>query len=162
MQLTSQEHRFNLPFHVVKRLDTPKKQYWAIKIAGFLVALLLTGIICTILRPGTFVTFYQQMVLGCFDPSDIETFFELLETIAILLLITFALAPVFKMKFWNIGAEGQVLVGCLATAGLTKFLPASLGNTTIILICLLASIAAGIIWALSPALFKAEAKFKGV
>ena len=155
MQLTSQEHRFNLPFHVVKRLDTPKKQYWAIKIAGFLVALLLTGIICTILRPGTFVTFYQQMVLGCFDPSDIETFFELLETIAILLLITFALAPVFKMKFWNIGAEGQVLVGCLATAGLTKFLPASLGNTTIILICLLASIAAGIIWALIPALFKA-------
>ena len=155
MQLTSQEHRFNLPFHVVKRLDTPKKQYWAIKIAGFLVALLLTGIICTILRPGTFITFYQQMVLGCFDPSDIETFFELLETIAILLLITFALAPVFKMKFWNIGAEGQVLVGCLATAGLTKFLPASLGNTTIILICLLASIAAGIIWALIPALFKA-------
>ena len=155
MQLTTQERRFNLPFHVVKRLDTPKRQYWAIKIAGFLVALLLTGIICTILRPGTFLTFYQQMFLGCFDPSDIEVIFELLETIAILLLITFALAPVFKMKFWNIGAEGQILVGCLATAGLSKFLPSSLGNAGIILICLVVSIAAGIIWALIPALFKA-------
>ena len=155
MQLTSQEHRFNLPFHVVRRLDTPRKQYWGIKIAGFLVALLLTGIVCTLLRPGTFVTFYQQMFLGCFDPTDIEVLFDLLETIAILLLIAFALAPVFKMKFWNIGAEGQILVGCLATAGLTKFLPASLGDPVIIIICLATAIAAGIIWAVIPAIFKA-------
>ena len=155
MQLTTSTRRFNLPFHVVRRLDTPKKQYWAIKISGFIIALLMAGIICTILRPGTFVTFYEQMFLGCFDPSDIDVLFDLLETIAILLLIAFALAPVFKMRFWNIGAEGQILVGCLATAGLTKFLPASLGDPLIIIICLLAGVAAGIIWAVIPALFKA-------
>ena len=155
MQLTDSRRTFNLPFHVVRRLDTPRKQYWMIKIAGFLVALLLTGLVCTMLRPGTFGTFYQQMFLGCFDPSDMDVLFDLLETIAVLALIAFALAPVFKMKFWNIGAEGQILVGCLATAGLTKFLPASLGDGVIILICLGVSIAAGIIWALIPALFKA-------
>ena len=33
-----------------------------------------------------------------------------------LLCIGIALAPAFKMRFWNIGAEGQVLVGGLATA----------------------------------------------
>ena len=156
MQLTnSKVRRFDLPFHVVKRLDTPKGKYWGIKIIGFVIALLLTGLICTILRPGTFGTFYSQMLLGIFDPKDSTVFFDFLETVAILLLIAFALAPVFKMKFWNIGAEGQILVGCLATAGLTKFLPASLGNTAIILICLAASLVAGIIWAVIPALFKA-------
>ena len=155
MQLTDSRRTFNLPFHVVRRLDTPRKQYWMIKVAGFLVALLLTGLVCTMLRPGTFGTFYQQMFLGCFDPSDMDVLFDLLETIAILALIAFALAPVFKMKFWNIGAEGQILVGCLATAGLTKFLPASLGDGVIILICLGVSIVAGIIWAVIPALFKA-------
>ena len=155
MQLTSSKRSLNIPFHVVKRLDTPKKQYWMIKIAGILIALLFAGIICTILRPGTFGTFYQQMFLGCFDPTDIQVLFDLLETIAILLLIAFALAPVFKMKFWNIGAEGQILVGCLATAGLTKFLPASLGDPAIIIICLFVSLIAGIVWAVIPAIFKA-------
>ena len=33
-----------------------------------------------------------------------------------LLCIAVALAPAFKMKFWNIGAEGQVLIGALSTA----------------------------------------------
>ena len=33
-----------------------------------------------------------------------------------LLCIGIALAPAFKMRFWNIGAEGQVLAGGLATA----------------------------------------------
>lgn len=154
MRLAENKRHFSLPFHVVKRLDTPKKQYWMIKIAGLLVAFLLAGIICTILRPGSFGTFYQEMFLGIFDPGDIEIVFEFLECAGILLLVAFALAPAFKMKFWNIGGEGQILVGCLVTAGVSKFM-SDYPDAVVILLCLVLSILAGIIWAVIPAIFKA-------
>ena len=53
--------KFKMPFHIVKRLDLKRSIYWVIKVACFLIALLLAGIFCTILRPGTFGTFYAQM-----------------------------------------------------------------------------------------------------
>ena len=154
MRLAENNRHFSLPFHVVKRLDTPKKQYWMIKIAGFLAAFLLAGIICTLFRPGSFGTFYQEMFLGVFDPSDIDIFFEFLECAGILLLVAFALAPAFKMKFWNIGGEGQILIGCLVTAGISKFMSGT-SDAVVIIICLVAAVAAGIIWAVIPAIFKA-------
>ena len=40
---------------------------------------------------------------------------------ASLLLIAIALAPAFKMHFWKIGAEGQVLMGALATAAVMVY-----------------------------------------
>jgi hypothetical protein len=67
MRLAGSGVKFEMPFHVAKRLDTPKKTYWLIKIAGFFVALLLAGLICTMLTPGSFLRFYQQMFIGCFD-----------------------------------------------------------------------------------------------
>ena len=154
MRLAENKRHFSLPFHVVKRLDTPKKQYWLIKIIGFLAAFLLAGIICTIFRPGSFGTFYAEMFMGVFDPSDMTVFFEFLETAGILLLVAFALAPAFKMKFWNIGGEGQILVGCLVTAGISKFM-AGTSDVVVIIICLIAAVAAGILWAVIPAIFKA-------
>ena len=154
MQLAESKKRIKLPFHVVKRLDTPRKTYWLIKITGFLVALLLAGILCTILSPGSFGTFYVEMFLGCFDPTDLDVFLTLLETIGLLLLVAVALAPAFKMKFWNIGGEGQILVGCLVTAGITKFMPDT-ADAVVIILCLVAAVAAGILWAVIPAIFKA-------
>ena len=151
--VSKQKRQFKMPFHLVKRLDLHKGIYWAIKVAGFLFALLLAGIFCTILRPGTFGTFYEQMFLGVFDPDDSEIFFEFLETMGLLLLIAFALAPAFKMRFWNIGGEGQILISCLVTAGICKFV--NLDDGLLIVIALAGGVLAGIIWAVIPALFKA-------
>lgn len=39
-----------------------------------------------------------------------------LHDIAILLCISLAVTPAFRMRFWNTGAEGRVLIGCLSTA----------------------------------------------
>ena len=156
MRLAENKRHFSLPFHVVKRLDVSRKQYWALKIGGILIALLLSGLLLTIIKPGTFLVFYQQMFLGVFDPSDLSMLFSFLEEVGLLLLITFALAPVFKMRFWNIGGEGQILISCLVTAGIAKFMgEAGISDGVIILVTLISGIAAGIIWALIPALFKA-------
>lgn len=59
------------------------------------------------------------------------------------------------MKFWNIGAEGQVLIGGLATVCVMMFLGDSLPYPALILVMIAASVAASIIWAVIPAFFKA-------
>ena len=155
MNKTENKKHFKMPFHVVKRLDMSKKNYWIIKVIGFAVALLFAGILCTILAPGTFITFYTSMSKGIFNPRDPEILLETIETAGLLLLIAFALAPVFKMRFWNIGAEGQISVGCLVTAGITRFMANGSNDALVIIVCLIAAVAAGIIWAVIPAIFKA-------
>ena len=145
--------RFSSPIHLIRRLDFPRLYYWLIKVGGLVLALLIAGIFTTILKPGKFGTFYQQMFLGVFDPSDGDILWEFLETFGMLVLVAFALAPAFKMKFWNIGGEGQIIVGCITAAGICKFVPAS--DTVLIIMSLFGGIIAGMIWALIPALFKA-------
>ena len=159
MKQESKKH-FKLPFHIVKRADMSRRQYWIIKVASFLTAFLLAGVLCNILSPGSFFDFFIRMFYGVFnfsakDPLKDTTTLEFLETAGLLILVAFALAPSFKMKFWNIGAEGQISIACLVTAGITKFYANGKNDALIILVCLIAAIAAGIIWAVIPAVFKA-------
>ena len=155
MEQVEKKKHFRLPFYIIKKLDTSKKVIWLTRIGGWLVAFLLAGIICTIFSPGTFGTFYKEMFLGCFDPTDFETFLELLETAGLLLLVAFALAPAFKMKFWNIGAEGQILMGCLMTAAVTFFMPKGTSDWVTIPVAFVCAVLASTIWAVIPAIFKA-------
>jgi len=81
----------------------------------------------------------------------------LFQKLAILLGISLAVTPAFKMRFWNIGAEGQVMAGALACATVMI----TLGNTItsnwlMLLIMLVVSVAAGALWGFLPAFFKAH------
>ena len=66
------------------------------------------------------------------------------------------MTPAFKMRFWNIGAEGQVLIGGLATAACMICLADTLSNGMVILCMILASVLAGALWGFLPAFFKAK------
>ena len=153
--MQTEKKRFKLPFHIVKRLDMPKKQYWLIKIGGFLAAFLLSAVLCNILSPGSFGVFFERMAYGVYNPKDPKEIFDFIETAGLLILVAFALAPSFKMRFWNIGAEGQISIACLVTAGITYFMGNGKNDALVIIVCLFASILAGIIWAVIPAIFKA-------
>jgi simple sugar transport system permease protein len=71
-----------------------------------------------------------------------------------LLCIGIGLAPAFKMKFWNIGAEGQVLVGGIVTAGMMLSLGATIPTPALLVLMAGCSMAAGGVWGLVPAAFK--------
>lgn len=62
------------------------------------------------------------------------------------------------MRFWNTGAEGQVLIGCLATAACMFWLGGKVPNGVLILIMTVAAIVSGMIWGVIPAIFKAQWK----
>ena len=146
-------HRF--PLYVTKRIGLATWKYWVIRSIGIVFAFLLAGIICTILKPGTFGIFYAELIRGCFDFSDISSVIDFLVLFSLLLLISLALVPAFKMRYWNIGAEGQILIACLVSGGIAKFAPKDMSNHTILIICCVCSILAGIVWSVIPAIFKA-------
>ena len=78
------------------------------------------------------------------------------QNLAILLCISLAVTPAFKMRFWNIGAEGQVLAGGLAAAACMICLGDKLPNGLLIVLIVIAGIVAGAVWAVIPAIFKAK------
>ncbi len=80
----------------------------------------------------------------------------LAQNTAMLLCIAIAITPAFKMHFWNIGAEGQVLIGGFDCATVMLKLGGKLPTPLLIIIMLIAALAAGAVWGLIPAYFNAK------
>ena len=141
-------------FHVVKRDALPWYQSIGIRIAAIVLALILCAVITTITTGINPIQVYQSIFIGAFGTTR-KTWITL-QNVSILLLISLALTPAFKMKFWNIGGEGQVLIGGLAAAACMICLDDKLPNALVMVCMIIASLAAGIVWALVPAFFKAK------
>ena len=140
-------------FHVVKRDAMPMKNAVMVRALAVLAALVFCGIICFVLIGANPIKLYSTMVEGVFGSS--RRIWKFAKDLAVLLGFALAVTPAFKMKFWNIGAEGQVLVSCLASVACMYYLKDSVPNAVMILLMLVASILAGAIWALLPAIAKA-------
>lgn len=76
----------------------------------------------------------------------------------VLLCIAVGLAPAFKMRFWNIGAEGQILIGGLVSAALMININTSIPNVLLLILMFAGSALGGMIWGLIPTIFKAKWK----
>ena len=77
-----------------------------------------------------------------------------LREFTILLGISLALIPAYKMKFWNVGAQGQILMGALM-ASIIMIYCNQLPNGVLITVMLLGAILVGALWGVIPAVFKA-------
>jgi len=146
-------------FHVVKRDTLPWYKSWMIRAIAIVAALILSGIITAVATGINPLSVYAAMIEGAVgSPRKV---WITLQSVSVLLIISLALTPAFKMRFWNIGGEGQVLMGGLAAAAcmitLEKYcISGGLNNFLVILIMIVASLTAGAIWGLIPALFKAK------
>lgn len=140
-------------FHIVKRDAVPWHFSVLIRIAAIIASLLVSAVVITVLTKKNPIEVYTSMIKGAFG-SELRIW-SLVQNIAVLLCISLAVTPAFKMKFWNCGAEGQVLIGGLATISVMMFLGDSLPYPVLLIVMILASVLAGIIWAVVPAFFKA-------
>lgn len=142
------------PFiHVFRRNIADKKTIVIIKTASIFAALLMCGLFSNIFSPGSFFYFYSSIFEGTL--SSFNTILATLWNAALLLLIAAAITPAFKMKFWNIGAEGQVLMGAFGAAIVMKFAAPHMPNALALLLMLLVGIIFAAVWAFIPAFFKA-------
>ena len=141
-------------FHIVKRDTLPWYQAWGIRAIAIVLALLLCALIttlCTHLNP---LKVFGSMFSGAFgSPRKI---WILGQNLAILLCISLAVTPAFKMRFWNIGAEGQITAGAIAASYFALYWVGKVPSAVLLLIMGAAGAVAGGIWALIPAFFKAR------
>ena len=141
-------------FHIVKRDALPWQKTWLIRVGAIAAALIVCALLTVFLTHENPISVYATMFKGAFGTT--RRVWNLFQSLAILLCISLAVTPAFKMRFWNIGAEGQVLIGGLATAACMICLGGKIPNALLIVVMIIASIAAGAVWALIPAFFKAK------
>ena len=139
---------------LAKRDDMPRWKGWLIRIIAVLLALVVDGLIIFAIVHLNPVAVYKAMYEGAFGTG--RRAWVSVRDAAVLLCIGIGLAPAFKMKFWNLGAEGQILVGGIATAGCMIYFGGHIPNWLLLLVMAIASIAAGGIWGLIPAVAKAR------
>ena len=97
---------------------------------------------------------YGAMFEGAFGTD--KRMWVTIRDMMMLLCIAIGLAPAFKMRFWNIGAEGQVLMGGLASAACMIYLSKYMTTLPLMLLMVLVSVLAGGVWGLIPGFFKAK------
>lgn len=143
------------PFVRLAKRDTlPLWMSLSIRAAAIALALVVCAIIINAVTGLNPLKVFASAFDGAFGTS--RRFWNTARDTMALLLIALAITPAFKMRFWNVGAEGQVLVGGIATAAIMYYCGDTLPTALMFAIMLAVSLSAGMIWGIIPAVFKAQ------
>ena len=141
-------------FRIVKRDGISMTAKVIIRVVAVLLALIADALFIYFVTGLNPLDVYKVMFQGTFSTS--MRFMWAMRDLASLLLIGIALAPAFKMRFWNVGAEGQVLMGALATAAVMVYYGGKVPNALLYIAMLVASLFAGALWGFIPGWFRAH------
>lgn len=138
-------------FRIAKRDDLPILQTYGIRAFSLLIGLILACLLMMILGYDPIKTL-STLISGSLGSAN-----ALKNTviIAIPLAITaLGLSVAFRMKYWNIGGEGQIIMGCIFSTFVSHVMPADTPGPLLILLMALAGFAGGAFWAVIPGLFR--------
>ena len=154
------QHKVRDPlFQIVKRDGLEWYKALGIRLGAILIALVVCALVLVLLTnmlgtPYNPIKIYKTMFDGAFGSA--RKTWVTMQDVAMLLCVSLAVTPAFKMKFWNIGAEGQTLIGGLCAAICMRYLGPALPDFLTIPIMAVACIVSGALWAIIPAFFKAK------
>ena len=139
---------------IIKRDGLPAYKAVIIRVAAFVFAFLLSMVLSVIVVDENMFDIIGTLVQG----ATIRPW-RLLMDASLLLAFGVAIVAPFKMKYWNMGANGQVLMGALVSIVLMFYLDdfavkSSFNNVLLIVLMLVCSILASVIWGVIPAIFK--------
>jgi len=142
-------------FRIAKRDAMPIWQNVLIRVVAILIGFIIGAIIisASTTKDMGFFDVFASMFDGTFGSE--RRIWLLFQDTALLLGVSLALVVAFKMKFWNLGGNGQILMGCLACTICMKYFGGKLPDGVVYIFMILASVLAGALWALIPAIFKA-------
>ena len=147
-------NKLNTPlFHIVKRGQIPLKKAIAIRAIAIISGILFTSILCGVIFGENPFKAILSIFKGALGTE--RNIWLLFRDTSILLGVALALVPAFKMKFWNLGGNGQIMMGALVTVAIMR---SSIGTSNTLvanILMVVVSILAGAIWAVIPAIFKA-------
>ena len=155
--MQNNEKHLNEPFVTVigrGRDSMHWKKAWCIRAIAIILALILCAVVIVCLTGYNPIKVYVELFKGSFGTQ--RKVWNTFQNLSMLLCVSLAVTPAFKMKFWNIGAEGQTLVGGLVAAACMIYfgntMPAIIFFPVMVLCCIIA----GMIWGIIPAYFKAK------
>lgn len=137
---------------VVKRAEMTNKQIYSLRFYAIILSLIAGGIFILIVGHNPF-TIYSTIISGSFRSA-----MAIQATIKItipLVITALGVSLAFKMKFWNIGAEGQIIFGAICASFFALFC-SDLPHFLLLFIMGLAGIVGGGLWGLIPAFFKVK------
>lgn len=140
-------------FRIVKRGELSLKKAVIIRAGAILGSILFCCILCGLFFSANPIKVLGELFNGAFGSS--RRIWLLLRDTALLLCVSLALLPAFKMKFWNLGGNGQVLIGALVTVAIMRSQLAANSTGFANVLMVVCSVAAGAVWAVIPAIFKA-------
>ena len=140
-------------FHVAKRTEVTVRRQILARVIATLIGIIVTCLICLIVYGCDPITVLVEVWKGNFGTE--RSRWLLLRDTALLLGVGLALIPSFKMKFWNLGGNGQILIGGLVTIACMRSLGGRYPDGVVWLIMLLSAVICGAVWAVIPAIFKA-------
>lgn len=142
-------------FHVIKRGSASKSKGYAamVRTLAIIIGFLLASVICAILFKTSPFNVIGEMFDGVFGTE--RRIWNTAKETALLLCVGLALVPAFKMKFYNLGGNGQILMGALAATTCMFYLGGKMPDGVVNIFMVVASVVVGAIWAVIPAIFKA-------
>lgn len=140
------------PFiRIAKRTDIASIKLIALYAGSVIAALVIGGIFVAAIGANPF-TFYIEAITGCFKNKIY--FMGLLRLIYPLVITSIGVSIAFKMKYWNIGAEGQFIMGAIAATTVGLFLGEALPHWLVIVVMFIAGAIGGGLYGLITAVFK--------
>lgn len=135
---------------IAKSNETTRAKDAIVRVTSIIAALMVTSIFIAILGLNP-LQVYKAMLEGCFGSS--YRFEETIIKTIPLLITSLGIAIAFRMKFWNIGAEGQMIMGAfLATYVALHF--SSLPKPILLTSMVIAGVIGGGLWAFAAAFLK--------
>lgn len=147
-------------FHLAKRTNVNPLRATLIRIAAIVLGLVACGLVAFLLieklnqNPGKIGDFYNCFIKGSFSTE--RKLWKFLKNMAVLQCISLAVTPAFRMRFWNIGAEGQTLMGVLGAITMAFYFGGKVPEWQLLIMMFIAALIYGAVWAVIPALFKAK------
>ena len=138
--------------HITKRTGASGGAQLASRLVAIVVALAASGLVML------FMGYHPLEIFGKIITSSLSTYSRFGETMnktILLTMLSLGISVAFRMKFWNIGAEGQILMGGTAAAAMMIYFGDKMPNWLLLIVIFVVSGLAGLIWGVIPAIFKA-------
>ncbi|MBQ1430184.1 MAG: ABC transporter permease [Firmicutes bacterium] len=138
---------------LAKREDMAKSRIWLIRLLAFALALILGGLVFVIAGADP-ITAYSTMVAGSL--GKVTGIRQVVKVAVPLLGTALALAPCFAMRYWNIGAEGQITMGAMMASFFALKMVNAMPSPVLLIVMGISAALMGALWAGIPAFFKAH------
>ena len=156
MAVTTGRRPSGLPFTVTleKRVeDIPRWLPVATAVGSVIIAFIISGIILKLIggQPLVVARFFFQATFGSWP-----VFSDTLVKATPLIMVGLACALAFKMKLWNIGAEGQFYIGAFAASlvVLIPIVPPDSPKVVVISLMIIFGMIGGAVWGFIPGYLK--------